>query len=550
MVAPDPEFVVDFPTLGFLIHDWIAQHCIIPDGFHKGRPYVMADWQLWCTCKHYQVKPEAHWDPEQPRVSTNFVYRRSQIIAPQKTGKGPWAAAIITAEGLGPSVFVGWAVAGDVYACEDFGCDCGWVYEYEAGEPMGMPRPSPLIQLTATSRDQTRNVYNPLKVMFRRGGLEVAEARTGEEFIRLPDDGRIDTVTSSATARLGNPVTFVLHDESGIYTKSNGMVSVAETQLRGLAGMDARGIETTNPWDPTENSTGQATFEAPVDDIFRFYREPPKHLKYTREDDRRRIHKFVYEGSWWVNLDAIEGLAAELLAKGETAQAERFYGNRIVRGASVWLEDGVWENADARARSIPDGTLVCAGFDGSDVDDWTALRLETIDGHRFTPTYGPDQRPAIWDPAEWGGSIPRTEVDSAVDEIFRRYGVVRMYCDPRDWKSEIGEWSLEHGEKSVIEWATNRVVQMHSALNRYVTDLKSGRSTHDGCKTTTVHVGNARKAARPGDRYILTKASAKQKIDAAMADVLAHEAAQDAHASGDFDRMAKARSRSKKMVVL
>jgi hypothetical protein len=184
MTSPAPEFTVDFPTLGYLIADWIEVHCIIPDGFSKGKPYVMADWQLWCTVNHYRVRPDAVWDPEMPRVSTNFFYRRSQIVAPQKTGKGPWAAAIIACEGLGPTVFCGWAAGGETYECADHGCDCGWVYAYEPGEPMGMPRPTPLIQLTATSKEQTANVYRPLKAMFRGGGLEVAETRTGEEFIR------------------------------------------------------------------------------------------------------------------------------------------------------------------------------------------------------------------------------------------------------------------------------------------------------------------------------------------------------------------------------
>lgn len=78
------EFVADFPSLGFLGADWIQQHCIIPDGFKKGQPYVMADWQLWCTLNHYRVREDARWDPAEPRVSTNFYYRRSQVIAPQK----------------------------------------------------------------------------------------------------------------------------------------------------------------------------------------------------------------------------------------------------------------------------------------------------------------------------------------------------------------------------------------------------------------------------------------------------------------------------------
>jgi hypothetical protein len=857
---PSTEFVVDFKTLGHLVSDWIQQHCIVPDGFAKGRPYVMADWQLWCTVNHYRVREDAVWDPELPRVSTNFVYRRSQVVAPQKalaldtpiatpsgwttmgdvqpgefvfdeqgaptrvlsksrvwesdtyrvtfsdgaslvacgdhqwwvekrtpsatyvearvrtedmardlvdahgarryrvpvarpldlpevdlpvdpyvlgawlgdgnaddgrltgldrevfdrialagyevrqmtalkrvnviglkaelraagvlrnkhipevylrasekqrwallqglmdtdgyadvrqgkceftttlpalrdgvsellhslgikhvsyagdaalygrvtgpkwrtmfaaradmpvfhldrkqarlrpangghaqfghrrvvavervdtvptqcltveaashvflagremiptcnTGKGPWSAAIIACEGLGPTVFRGWAAGGETYECADHGCDCGWVYVYGPGEPMGIPRPTPLIQLTATSKEQTANVYRPLKAMFRGGGLEVAETRTGEEFIRLPDDGRIDTVTSSAQSKLGNPVTFVLHDESGIYTKSNGMMTVADTQLRGLAGMDARALETTNPWDPSQRSTAQLTFESSVEDIFRFYREPPAAWSYRNRDERRKIHRFVYEGSWWVNLDAIEGLALEMMDRGETAQAERFFGNRRVRGAGTWLPDGLWASRE-RVTAVPDGAEVCAGFDGSDTDDWTGIRLETREGFQFTPTYGPDARPTVWNPAEFGGRIPRIEVHAAWSELNTRYRIRRAYLDPPLWQTELEDWALLYGEDVFVPWATYRTTQMHAALQRTVVDLSSGRLWHDGCRFTRTHVDNARRAPRPGERYILMKPSQPEKIDMAMCSTLAHEAAADQRAAG------------------
>src|SRR5690606_25807579 len=140
-----------------------------------------------------------------------FHFRRSQVIAPQKTGKGPWSAAIICLEAVGPALFNGWARGGELYRCVDFGCDCGWEYEYEPGEAMGRPWATPLIQLLATSVEQVDNVYRPLQAMARYGPLQ-SVMRVGEEFVRLPNDGRIDVVTSSATARLGNPITFALQD--------------------------------------------------------------------------------------------------------------------------------------------------------------------------------------------------------------------------------------------------------------------------------------------------------------------------------------------------
>lgn len=175
---------------------------------------------------------------------------------------------------------------------------------------------------------------------------------------------------------------------------------------------------------------------------------------------------------------------------------------------------------------------VAGGFDGSTSDDWTAIRLETLDGFQFTPTYGPDSRPTIWNPAEWDGTIPRGEVHAAWEELSRRYRLRRVYCDPRDWDTEIEGWALTYGDEVFIPWATYRIEPMFASLRRFVTDLTTGQLEHDGCPITSVHVGNARKIAKPGDRYILGKPNKRQKIDAAMASVLAHEAAADLRAAG------------------
>lgn len=56
--------------------------------------------------------------------------------------------------------------------------------------------------------------------------------------------------------------------------------------------------------------------------------------------------------------------------------------------------------------------------------------------------------------------------------------------------------------------------------------------THDGCDIASSHVKNARAAARPGDRYVLRKASDAQKIDMCVTSILAHEAAMDVRAAG------------------
>lgn len=349
-------FVVDFPTLGDLGEAWVRQHCRVPDGYSRGREFVWSDWQFWCAANYYQVRPGAAWvTDDQPLFNQAFTYRRAQVVAPQKTGKGPWSASIATFEAVGPSQFLGWAGADDGYACSDFGCSCGWEFPYEPGEPMGMRHPSPVIQLTATNEDQVDNVYRPLTAMIKLGPLsELLFVREG--FVRIAgevageDFDRIDAVTSSANGRVGNPVSWVLHDESGLYTKSNKMLKVAQDQRRGAAGMNGRTMETTNAWDPSENSTAQQTYESRVTDVFKFYRVPPSGLSWGNKRERRKILKYVYEGSPWVNLDSIEAEAVEL-NETDPAQAERFFGNRLVYGQGSWLPAGLWEGqfADALA---------------------------------------------------------------------------------------------------------------------------------------------------------------------------------------------------------
>ncbi|WP_017599209.1 hypothetical protein [Nocardiopsis lucentensis] len=528
--APDPtaSFIVEWPTL-WVVPDWIEAHCPVPDGFRAGDDLELYPWQLWCTVNHYRIKPQATVG----QLATAFTYRRSQVVAPQKTGKGPWSATLILAEAVGPVVFAGWASGGEVYRCVDHGCPCGWWYRYEPGEPMGTPWPTPLIQLTATSEDQTDNVYRPLRSMIRLGPLADVLPKAGEEFIRIGDEGRIDVVTSSATSRLGQPITMALQDETGIWTPTNKMTKTADTQRRGLAGMGGRSLETTNAWDPSEDSVAEATAKSRRRDIFRYHPQAPKSLSYTDKRQRRKIHRYVYAGSSHVDLDAIEAEAAEILER-DPAQAERFFGNRIVSGSRSWLDVQKWAKR-AKPRQIKPKTRIVLGFDGSDIDDWTAIRAETLDGHQFTPTYGPDRQPTIWNPADYpDGQVPRLEVDAAVDELMRTFDVVLMYCDPPYWESEVDAWVDRHGQRKVIRWQTRRIVQMHAACERLRTDVlkKDTTFTHDGCELTHDHIANTRAAARPGDRYVLRKASERQKIDATVTSVLAHEAAGDAVAAG------------------
>lgn len=561
------EFVVDFPTLGDLGDAWITRHCRVPDGFTRGRAFEMADWQFWCHANRYRIRPDAKFVPPElvgpdkpPVLNQAFYYQQTLVVAPQKTGKGPFSASQVAFEAAGPSVFAGWAKGGEVYSCADNGCPCGWeeapdAFVYEKGDAMGMRHPSPLIQITANSAEQADNIYKPLRAMINLGPLRQLLA-VREGFIRIlglsdqDDLDRIDVVTSSARSRLGNPISDAEQDEAGLYTKSNKMVDVADTQARGAAGMGGRTHLTTNAWDPSENSYAQMIYEAEEPDVFVFYRDPDKALRgedgkpldYKKVTDRRRIHEYAYEGSWWVNLDSIEALARKLM-KRDPEQAERFFGNRLVAGHGKWLEDGQWESKAVPGRTLPKRAPVTGGFDGSNNDDHTGIRLELLpDLFQFTPTYGPDERKTLWNPADWGGQIPRGEVMVAWREIAKRFELIRIYLDPFLYDSEIDTLAAEFGDDVFVKWATNRPVPMHAALERLKVDLDNEDSsfTHDGDEAVRTHMRNARIRPTTVDktsgvkRYVIGKPFGEdhRKIDYAMSSVLAHEAAMDALASG------------------
>lgn len=356
-----PEFVVDFPTMGDLVSAWIEQHCRIPDRHERGRPFREYDWQFWCTANHFRVREDATYDPESPPLNQAFTHRRSQVIAPQKIGKGPWTAVRVCVAAVGPNEFAGWAREGDAYRCEDFGCGCGWAFEYEPGEPMGRRHPSPLIQIMATSDDQVSNIWRPLTSMIRLGPLKDLLLPRGD-FIRIvgessdTDMDRIDRVTASAQSRLGAPISEAFFDESGLYTATNKLIAVAETMRRGAAGMGGRTTETTNAPDPSQQSFAQRTMESDAPDIFRYWRDPDRALKradgtllsFRDKRERMRILRYVYAGASHINLASIEAECRELMDT-DPAQAERFFGNRMVRGSGSWLEAGMWEAAYAEA---------------------------------------------------------------------------------------------------------------------------------------------------------------------------------------------------------
>src|SRR5690606_15214743 len=142
--------------------------------------------------------------------------------------------------------------------------------------------------------------------------------------------------------------------------------------------MGGRAVETTNAWDPAEDSVAKRTAQSKTGDIFRLHPVPPAGLDYRKKTDRRKIHEHVYAGSPWVDLDAIEAEAAELL-EVDPPQAERFFGSRVVAGQGHAFNGDRWAELADATKVVGDGELVTIGVDGARFDDAVAVVAAAVE---------------------------------------------------------------------------------------------------------------------------------------------------------------------------
>jgi phage terminase large subunit-like protein len=196
----------------------------------------------------------------------------------------------------------------------------------------------------------------------------------------------------------------------------------------------------------------------------------------------------------------------------------------------VWLMPPQWDALEDDLSPLRRGDLVALGFDGSRFLDSTVLAACRLsDG--FVSVLDAWERPE--GAAGRGWEVPAIEVESAIEDAFDRFRVVRLYPDPPYWQSEIQGWAHKYGDKVVIPWATARMRAMSAAVERFRTDAIAREFKHDGNPMLRTHVLSAHmRKTRTG--FWIEKASAHSpdKIDAAIAAVLAYEARNDAIDAG------------------
>ena len=499
------QYPGEVPTLGYEVAAWIQAFCVIPDRDLRGDPFRLTDDQLRFLCWLYALTPDGHW-----------LYRRgAQLVRPQKWGKGPLAASVVSAEAAGPVRFAGWD---------------------SAGEPMGKPWATPHIQITACSEEQTANTWRALQPMIELGPLRDWIPDSGLTRINLPGGGIIEPVTTSARSRLGQRTTFVVQDQTESWVQSNNGWWLADNQRRNLAGMQGRFLETCNAPDPVENSVAQRTPNEPgvyIDDVD----GGPGSVRNKAE--RKKVLRKVYgdvvtEKGGWVDIDRIDA-EIEALLEHDPAQAERFFMNRKLASEGAAFDIEHYTALTKRKRVAPQA-VVALGIDGARHQDALAVVATEVEtGYQWPviiverPAHAPDDYEHDLD-----------VVDGAVAEVFERYLVWRCYCDDQYIGALIEKWQNRYGQRRVVIWHTNRPRPIAWAVRAYEEAVAGGDVSHSGDPTFLEHIRNARRRKltvlddKERQMHTLSKDSiaSPRKIDAAMAAVLSWEARSDALAAG------------------
>lgn len=462
------------------------------------------------------------------------VTRRAALRRPKGAGKSPEAAYCGYAELVLPVVFVGW----------------------KAGQPVGAEHADPWVQFAAVSEDQTDNVMvwlfdilNDRAATCRRRGIDLGRTR----LYLQGRPGRMEPVTAAAGSREGQRITFSALDQTEAWTKENGGLRLADTLRRNAAKMGGWTLELQNAPGLGDGSVADRTAKASerrTSGVLYDTREPVgvDSLDLADAEALRVALAYAYGESARVNggwVDTESRLVDEIQDPDtDPADAKRYYLN-VAAPSSDWAFDRDRWKGLAEGHVPEPGALIVAGFDGARHDDSTALvAADVATGAVWLA--GLWERPDRVD--DW--EVPELEVTAAVEELFGRWSVWRMYCDPPWWETTVAGWAARlkgpDRKPAVVSWWTNRWRPVGYACRALGTAIRAGEVHHVGDDQLTTHVRNAVRrpvAARDDDGrplWTICKPAPGRKIDAAMALVLAWECRSDAIAAGAQKRKSRA----------
>jgi phage terminase large subunit-like protein len=539
-------------SLGHFICAWVEQHCVHGPGDVAGLPVDLDSEFAGFIVDCYSIG-----DVGRRLYDSVFMSR------PKGRAKSELAGFIVLAEALAPARFDHWALSGEIFSCAESGClvaDCSWRYAFDEGEPVGHLVTVPVIRCLATEEGQAGNTYDNVHFNLTMGPLAAGMPRDGAGLTRtfLPNGGEIVPSTASNSSKDGGKETFVVFDETHLYIRPelHRMYATVRRNLAKRKQSEPWSLETSTMYMPGENSVAEETHnlakaiaegKTKRQRLLFDHREADADIDMTDEDQVRAGLKDVY-GPFAEVMD-IDRIVSEIYdPRNDPQDSRRYYFNQPTSSRDAWLSAPEW-NACFEAREVLKTDEITLGFDGSrkrsrGVADATALvGCRVSDGYLFEIR--------VWEqpdgPSGDDWEVPTSEVDFEVRRAFEDYKVVGMFADPAKWESYIAQWESDFGKKLKVKSSLNHPIEwwmsgsrsflVVRALEQFQNAVVDRELAHSGERTLTRHILNARRrVGRSGMSIAKEHPDSRNKIDAAVAAVLAYQARLQALSKGEATR--------------
>ena len=508
----------NYCTLGWEAIHWAVKYLKQPDGEYAGERWEFIESQIRWELLWYAIRDDGRW-----------LYYHGVRRYPKGAGKSPFAAVSSLIELLAPvrlKTFDDRVMGGCI------------------GRPVSMP----LVQIAATSHDQANvNTMRMVQALLPKKSRirNDYNVETGKTVFHVPGGGQLMIITSSPTTEEGALVTFGILDQTESFLPNNGGVKLSEVLDRNVGKQGNRLIETSNAWEPGQESVAEGTFDTWVSQeegrlkgkgrILYDSRMAPADIDFNDVASIERGVAAAYGDAFWIDVpDIVESRI--LSPKTPLDVSKRYYLNWPTAAQDAWTTQQLWTRMADPAFLIDDGDDITMGFDGSRINDATAL-IGCHIATGFTFSLG------IWETDGGRRPIPVEEVDSAVALAKQRFMVRAFFADVNEWEesTKIGWralfleddhldiWSVPGGrDPQPVAWdMRSHVGEFTAACEMVLGEIenKPPGFVHDGDSFLGRHVVNARRRPNRWGVSIGKEApKSVNKIDGCVAMIIARHA--------------------------
>ena len=542
-------------SLGWLGWAWIEHFCVHGPGDVQGtslNPEVPGSLPLDDEFGGIIVDCYAH------DAAGRRLYDDAFVSRAKGRAKSELAAFIALFEAFGPCRFAGFAEGGEIFRWRDF------VYEYQPGEPMGEPVTYPFIRCLATEESQAGNTYDNVYFNLEEGplGEDLPSNANGLTRVFIPGGGEIRPSTASNSAKDGGKESFVVFDETHLYTlpELRRMYATVSRNKSKRKAASPWSLQTSTMYQPGEESTAERTHERA-----RLIREGKvrerrllfDHLEAPADVDltnRKAIVAALREvyGPFADVMD-LDGMVDREFwnIERDIEDSRRYFFNQPTAARDAWCTHPEWEaNRSEDLAPLVAGDEVALFFDGSKSDDSTGLlAVRVSDGAPFLlAEWERPEREKDW-------QVPTAAVDRAVDLAFSTYRPLAFYADLKEFEQYVDTWATKYGDQLLIDatpgrnrhavaWdMRGRLKDFTEAAERTLIDIRDQNLPHNGDPRLQRHVLNARRA--PNKYGVSISKSGREsphKIDFAVCLIGARKAWRDLLSSPAYGKRKPKRS--------